>query len=143
MLQARSMGTEGDKRWYSPDRDLVHLFPKLIGQALRYLFKDDYQVKELTPEEFGKECQRLARILNQCQTGEIVPDKVAEEYLLIHPKVRELLSAAFFVTLLGAYRVWCADVRPREPGDARLTVEEMEREIDAFLDRCKGGQANA
>jgi len=135
MLQARASGTEGDKRWYCPERDLAYAFPELIGKALKEMFKDTYDVKDLSPEQFGEECKVLKRLLFQCQNGEISQEGLIEGYHKIHPTVREVLSAGFFGSMLGAYREWCAYVRPREPGDAVLTVINVEEAIDEFLKR--------
>lgn len=133
MLQVRSSGTEGDKRWYCPERDLVYAFPELISKSLRSMFRDSYDVKGLSPEEFGRECQVLRFLLFKCQSGEITPEDLIKGYQEIHPKVREVLSAGFFAAMLGAYLEWCAYVRPREPGDAKLTVDSVEEAIDGFL----------
>lgn len=130
MLQARM---ETDKRWYCPDRDLAYIFPKMISQVLRNMIAEDFAGAGKTPEQFGEECKKLARLLNDCQTGAVPPESVDKRYAEIDGEVMRVLSAEFFRYILLAYREWCAYVRPKEPGDVQLSVGEVEESIGKLV----------
>lgn len=136
MLQVR---TETDKRWYCPERDLAYIFPNMISRVIRSMIAEDFAKAGKTPEQFGEECKKLARLLNDCQTGVAPPASVERRYSEIDGEVMHVLSAEFFRHILIAYREWCAYVRPKEPGDVQLTVGEVEESIGKLTAGFRSG----
>jgi hypothetical protein len=110
----------------------------MIGAVLRGMSEEDFSRAGKTPEQFGEECKKLARLLNDCQTGVAPPESVAGRYYEIDEAVMGVLSNAFFKHILIAYREWCAYVRPKEPGDVQLTVGEVEESIGRLTAGFRG-----
>ena len=128
MLQARQQ-TGGDARWYCPERDLVWAFPRLVKGAIAARFEAGKPVGNLSLEQVGQQCQKLAKLLNKCTATAILPDELRKELDAFDPEFLTALSESFFKWCLGEFRMWCADVSPRTPQDAKIDLSALESEV--------------
>jgi hypothetical protein len=130
VLQIR--GREGDdKRWWSPERDVVYAFPRTFRKSLEAFngFEGD-DIASL--EEVGKACQQFARVVNGCREGGVLPTQIREMLQSIHEGAFNKVARAFLFTFFGEFLIWCSEARPKAQGDAPLGLEELEEFLGIF-----------
>jgi len=110
---------DGDRRWYSADRDLAYALPRMLRKALETMneFSGDPRT---TRESLLRTSARLGNLV-----ADIVRTKLPKEALVVrlselHAHDVELIGKALVFVLLGEFRTWAADARPKAPGDAEL-----------------------
>ncbi len=140
MIQGR-MQKGDDKRWYCPDRDICWAFPKLISAALHSRLQ--HGIGSLTQEQMGQQCKKLAQLCNQCRDLAISPEALLVELQALDPDFRAAVSDAFFLTFFGTFRVWCADVFPKEPQDSRIDMSDIEKVMKDFANGARNDETTA
>ena len=130
MLQIR--GRDGnDKRWYSPERDIVHVFPRIFRKSLD-VFEGFEGDDEASVEDVGEAAKVFARIINDFRNGSARPDKVKDELRLIQKGARDKIARAFLLAFVSEFGAWCADAMPKSRDDAPLEFEELEGFLNEF-----------
>jgi hypothetical protein len=130
MLQVR--GRDGDdRRWWSPERDVVYAFPRVFRKSLD-AFNEFKGNDRASLEEVGKACQQFARVVNACREGGVLPTQVRGMLKGIHEGAFDTIARAFLFTFFGEFLIWCSEAKPKAPGDAPLGLEEVEEFLGIF-----------
>lgn len=136
MLQIRPRDS-ADRRFYSPERDLIYALPRVLKQAL--LSFDKYEPKEIhepTREALiqaaGSLGQLVTVILDGKHPNKEVSKAAIRDWLALNKPASTLICEALTTSLLGQLWAWAADVRPRKPGDADIPTYDLD-EIDKFF----------
>jgi len=123
------------KGWYAPNRDLAYVLPSLVSATL-HAMGDCKAVPNIDAESVGKVAVALAKIFLDI-AGDKPPDKFAvlERLLELEKEqpaaVREVCWSLFKV-LMGAYRQWVGEVRPKTPDDKPLETAELKQLLARF-----------
>lgn len=131
MLQIRPKGAEGDRRWYSPERDICYAFPRTLRKSLESFnnFKDN---NEVTLEELGQACKVLGRIVQGCREGGLKPVDALQLLLSITKPALGMIGTNFLFTFFGELLVWCSEVRPKDHHDVPIDTADLEKILAQF-----------
>ena len=132
MMQMR----EGSgKSWYSPQRDLAYVLPSIVSAGLKAM-GDCENPPNTTHEEVCAVAVGLAKIFVDI-AGDKPPtkDEVIVRLAQVrvdHPAAMREVCLVVFSVLMGAYRQWIGDIRPKTPDDKPLDASEMQALLEKF-----------
>jgi hypothetical protein len=134
MLQVRNP-SQGERRWFNPERDVVWAFPRVISLALKSFYEND---PARTTEEMSAVFKRLAHLCNLCRDGTIGRLELIAELKALDPAIMQAVSKAFFYAWFGEFHGWCADIKPKDPQeDVPLSLKELEKVVELFARSTK------
>jgi hypothetical protein len=152
MYQLRAAG---DRRFYSPERDLVYAFPRYFRQALFRRFGGEdprtgessrpyvFDLQDISEGDFAEACASIKRVFSGCRDACLKPAELAQ--VLEEPGVKRVLEelAPWIVLILfESFRVWCADIAPKDSGDHVLDIAGLEEQLGHFAEQAlQGGGA--
>ena len=126
------------KGWYAPNRDLAYVMPSLVSKSLHVL-GDCEDLPGVTADEMGMMVGRLSKVFIDIAGDK--PPTLDETRAMLqaierdHPAAMREASLSVFMVLMGAYRKWAGEVRPKTPDDAPLDVSGMQRFRTAACNR--------
>jgi hypothetical protein len=134
MLQVRNP-SQGERRWFNPERDMVWAFPRVISAALKSFYEND---PPRTTEEMSVAFKRLASLCNQCRDGALDKEALIAELKVLDPAILQAVSKAFFFAWFGEFHGWCADIRPKDAQeDIPLDLRKLEAAVELFARSAK------
>lgn len=131
---------DGDRRWYSADRDLVHGLPRILRRTLETMSEfrgEDPAARESLLQTSARLGGLVADIVRSRLSKEALADKLRE----LPVRDRELIGGALLFVLLSEFRAWVVDARPKAPGDVELEDCDLGGLAEYFARLSLGDQA--
>ena len=126
----------GERDWYSPERDLANNLWQLVLSALKVMGECD-NLPGISQEEMGAVAVETARLFKDIKDGN-PPPNIEETRQRVHaiaeahPAAMRELTLSIFWVLMGAYRKWIGDIRPKTPDDKPLDMPGLEALLEKF-----------
>lgn len=122
---------DGDRRWYSADRDLVYALPRLLRAALE-VFSDYPGSARVSRERLLAASAELGRLVSDIVRLKLTKEEVVRRLRELPDACLELIGGALLRVLLGEFRVWVADARPKVSGDVELDGYDLQALAEEF-----------